>query len=319
MPVRTKVLPSSGPPSARRSALGELEAQAPLAQPLDQLQGRLVGELLAELLGQDRADPLDLLDLPRRRRRAGRRSCRSARRAPGRSRSRCRAARARRGRSRTAAAWSASISSIRLRAEISPNPSSSGEPLGREVVDVGRVARSGPRRGSASRSSPPAPRCPSTPRKCFTCWKVCPGQPRRFGQIVHTESSGLTVGVPHAGHFFGGLALSQPLALAALDQRRDHLRDHVAGARDHDLVALADVLARQVLLVVQGGGRDRDAADVDRLEHRERQQPPGAADVPDDLVQLRRRGDRRELPGDRPARLAAGDPELPPQRRAGRP
>jgi hypothetical protein len=38
------------------------------------------------------------------------------------------------------------------------------------------------------------------------CWKFWPGQPRRFGQIVNTESSGLTVGVPHAGHLFGGRA-----------------------------------------------------------------------------------------------------------------
>ena len=42
-------------------------------------------------------------------------------------------------------------------------------------------------------------------------------------------------------------------------------------------------------------------------------QAPGAPDVPDDPVELRGRGDRRELPGDRPARLAAGDAELAPQ------
>src|SRR5688572_10129435 len=41
---------------------------------------------------------------------------------------------------------------------------------------------------------------------------------------------------------------------------------------------------------------------------------PGAADVPDDLLQRRRRGDRRELPGDRPAGLAADDSQLSPQR-----
>ena len=74
---------------------------------------------------------------------------------------------------------------------------------------------------------------------------------RRFGQIVQTPS-GLTVGVPQIGHSFGGFGLAQPLALAPLDQRRDDLRDHVAGAGDDHLVALADVLAGQVLLVVEG-------------------------------------------------------------------
>ena len=43
--------------------------------------------------------------------------------------------------------------------------------------------------------------------KCLTCWKDWPGQPERLGQIVKTASSGLTVGVPQAGHFFGGFGL----------------------------------------------------------------------------------------------------------------
>ncbi len=37
-------------------------------------------------------------------------------------------------------------------------------------------------------------------------WNCWPGQPVRLGQIVNTPSSGFTVGVPHRGHFFGGLA-----------------------------------------------------------------------------------------------------------------
>ncbi len=123
----------------------------------------------------------------------------------------------------------------------------------------------------------------------------------------------MTVGVPQIGHSFGGFGLAQALALAALDHGRDDARDHVAGAGDDHLVALAHVLARQVLLVVQGRGRDGDAADVHGLEHRERHQVPGPAHVPDDLVELRRHRRRRELPGDRPARLAARDAELPPQ------
>ena len=53
---------------------------------------------------------------------------------------------------------------------------------------------------------------------------------------------------------------------------------------------------------------------MNRVEHREGHQVAGAADVPDDLLHRRRRRRRRELPGDRPARLAADDAELAPQR-----
>ncbi len=56
--------------------------------------------------------------------------------------------------------------------------------------------------------------------------------------------------------------------------------------------------------------RDGDAGDVDGLEHREGQQVARPPHVPDDLVELRRRGRRGELPGDRPARVAARDAEL---------
>jgi hypothetical protein len=86
--------------------------------------------------------------------------------------------------------------------------------------------------------------------------------------------------------------------------RRDDLRDDVAGAGDDHVVALADVLAPQVLLVVQRGELDRDAADVDRLEPGERVQVAVLADVPEDLVQVGELRRRRELPRDRPARVA---------------
>jgi len=46
----------------------------------------------------------------------------------------------------------------------------------------------------------------------------------------------------------------------------DDLGDHVSGALHDDEVALADVLAIDVLLVVERRVRDRDAADVHRLE-----------------------------------------------------
>ena len=40
--------------------------------------------------------------------------------------------------------------------------------------------------------------------KCLTAWNSWPGHDARLGQIVKTASSGLTVGVPQAGHFDGG-------------------------------------------------------------------------------------------------------------------
>ena len=75
-------------------------------------------------------------------------------------------------------------------------------------------------------------------------------------------------------------------AVGSLDgvrRRREHLRDDVAGAQDDDLVADAQVLAREVLLVVQRRELDGHAADVDRLEHRERVQVAELADVPHDV------------------------------------
>ena len=148
----------------------------------------------------------------------------------------------------------------------------------------------------------------------MTCWNVCPGQPRRFGQIVKTDSACLDRRGAAGRALLRRARPPQAPALAALDQRRDHLGDHVAGARDHDLVALADVLAGQVLLVVEGGLADGDTTDPDRLELGERDQVADPADVPDHLAQRRRRRHRRELPGDREAGLAANDAELAPER-----
>jgi hypothetical protein len=57
--------------------------------------------------------------------------------------------------------------------------------------------------------SSPKPSMSIAPMKCFTAWSTCPGQFARLGQIVQTPSSGLIVGVPHAGHLsgaFGGAA-----------------------------------------------------------------------------------------------------------------
>src|SRR4029453_17820705 len=80
----------------------------------------------------------------------------------------------------------------------------------------------------------------------------------------------------------------------------DDLRDDVAGALHDHVVALADALAIDVLLVVQRRPRDGDAADLDRLEHRPRVQRARAADADRDLVQPRGRRLRAPLVGTRP-------------------
>jgi hypothetical protein len=87
-----------------------------------------------------------------------------------------------------------------------------------------------------------------------------------------------------------------------LTRRPDHLRDHVSGPLDDDEVALADVLAVDVLLVVERGVRDGHAAHVDGLELRPRIERARAPDADVDLPQLRDGRRRRPLVRARPAR-----------------
>ena len=94
------------------------------------------------------------------------------------------------------------------------------------------------------------------------------------------------------------------LPLLRLRRGRHHLRDHVARAHHDHLVAVAHILALEVLLVVQRGELDRDARHLHGLEHGEGDHVAGPAHVPSNLVERRRGGHRRELPGDRAARLA---------------
>ena len=102
--------------------------------------------------------------------------------------------------------------------------------------------------------------------KCLSSCQRRSGQ-SRFGQLVKTEPSGLTVGVSQNGQRSGGCGGGRAVGRSTRVRRgRDDLRDHVAGAQDDHLVADADVLAREVLLVVQRRQLHGDAADVDRLE-----------------------------------------------------
>ena len=118
--------------------------------------------------------------------------------------------------------------------------------------------------------------------KCLSSCQRRSGQ-SRFGHLREDAPSGLTVGVSQNGQRSGRLRRRRAVrALDRVRRRRDDLRDHVAGAQHDHLVAGADVLAREVLLVVQRRELDRHAADVDRLEHGERVQVAELADVPVD-------------------------------------
>ena len=84
----------------------------------------------------------------------------------------------------------------------------------------------------------------------------------------------------------------------------DDLRDDVAGALDDDGVADADVLAVDLVLVVQRGVGYDHAADGDGLELGDRRQRAGTADLDLDAAQDGSGLLGRELVRDRPARAA---------------
>ena len=87
----------------------------------------------------------------------------------------------------------------------------------------------------------------------------------------------------------------------------EDLRDHVAGPLQHHGVADADVLAGDLVLVVQRGAGDDDAADIDRLKPCDRGQRAGAADLDVDLFEQRDGLLGGEFPGDGPAWGAADE------------
>src|SRR5690606_21145449 len=102
----------------------------------------------------------------------------------------------------------------------------------------------------------------------------------------------------------------EDVGLGALGtQRIDHaddLGDDVPGALQDDGVADADVLAGDLVLIVQGGVADHDAADGDGMQAGDGGQGAGAADLNVDAFQHGRRLLRREFVGDGPTR-ASGD------------
>ena len=139
------------------------------------------------------------------------------------------------------------------------------------------------------------------PAKWKSHSRPCDGQPRLFGTAI-VGLAGCTderraARVARLRH--------RPPAGALLplrEHRPDDLGDHVAGAPHDHRVALANVLATNLVLVVQGCVGDRHAAHGHRIEHGERgdlARPPG---VHVDLLEQRGPLLGRELERDRPSR-----------------
>jgi hypothetical protein len=99
------------------------------------------------------------------------------------------------------------------------------------------------------------------------------------------------------------LAAFRPL----LGDDPDHLRDDIAGALDDDRVALADILALDLVLVVQRRAPHHDAADSDRLQLGDRCQRAAPPDLDDDVIDDCLRLLRRKFMRERPARRAADE------------
>ena len=118
---------------------------------------------------------------------------------------------------------------------------------------------------------------------------------------------------PHREAAADRAMVGEPVGLGALgpalEPDLDNLRDHVARPlHDHD-VADPDVLALDVVLIVQRGARDHDAADGHGLEFGDRGQGAGAADLDADPADHGLRLLGRELVRDRPARRPADKAE----------
>src|SRR5439155_8165282 len=86
----------------------------------------------------------------------------------------------------------------------------------------------------------------------------------------------------------------------------DDPRDDVTRLLDDDPVAFTDVLARDVVGVVQRRHRDSRTGDKDRLQHRKWRDGPGAPDVHLDALEKCGLLLGREFERDRPARELAG-------------
>ena len=166
-----------------------------------------------------------------------------------------------------------------------------------------------PRSSSCDSTAQPAPSMSIPPRP--TKWPNSWAEARRTGRVraVHPHRALVLDDRRAADRARGG---HRELALRpgpALDDRADDLRDDVAGLLEDDPVADPDVLAPDLVEVVEGRPGDGRAGDLDRRHVGDRRERPGPADVRDDVLDERLDLLRRELEGDRPARRPADHPE----------
>ena len=133
------------------------------------------------------------------------------------------------------------------------------------------------------------------------------------GAAAHHVFFSLVVHLAHRRRAAGGTGVRELVGVRAMrplvEQDFHHLRDHVARALDHDGVADANILARNLVLVVQRRVLHDDAANGDRIEPRDRRERAGAANLDVDRAQHRRRALRRKFVRDSPSRRARDEAE----------
>ncbi len=234
-----------------------------------------------------------------------RRGCRNAARGPWRSPRRRGGCRARRRSARASSPCCARSPSTTLAADFSAMRSSAGERRRVEPVEVGRRLDQSPRRPAGRPASRPGPRCPSRAAlaKCSSACLRCGGQYRPAGAARH-GLVGAGARPPTRNRAARRHREPARAGRALLWKHAHHLGDHVAGAPHDHRVADPDVLAPQLVLVVQRRVGHGDAAHEHRLEPRHRRQRAGAPDLDLDAEHLRRRLLGRELVRDREARRA---------------
>jgi hypothetical protein len=143
--------------------------------------------------------------------------------------------------------------------------------------------------------------------KCSSDCLRCAPQKEAAG----AARDGFVLGSFHGRSANGALGghLERPVARALLLDARDFGND-VARAAHHHRVALPDVLAADLVLVVQRRVHDRGAAHEDRLQARDGRDGAGAAHLEFDVEQFGGRFLGGEFVRDGPARRARDEAQL---------
>ena len=178
--------------------------------------------------------------------------------------------------------------------------------------------RDEPASGAAARApSSRRPRCPSR-RDEVAELLADAGRARGVGAVV---ADGALVADDRgpADRAAAGMSHSRSSPVRFSGERPDDLRDHVAGLLEDHVVADPDVLAPDLVEVVERGPGDRRAGDLRRREVGDGRQRPRPPDVGDDVLDDRLDLLRRELVGDRPARRPAHESRAGPAARTSRP